>query len=252
MENNKGKHNGDKYAKAIFRIYYGISSSDMYDKILFDFDDTIWARDAAEEDISIDNLRMLNYHLAQKVCIISGNTYESISKKLFRVFGTELTGFNIDIWSDANSVKYVKGKPVDFMHEFAIHGYMKIINYLKTEFGISAAINSEEFPVCLKIKPLSNRERKILASHLNHMFNSIGVNNCVAVCTGSSTIDILSSDNNKDVVLTTKFSDPSKILYIGDEVTDGNDRDIAKKCSHAIHTTGVKETNMLIRLLIDE
>ena len=252
MENNNGKHNGDKYAKAIFRIYYGISSSDKYDKILFDFDDTIWARDKAEEDISIDNLKLLNEHLSKKICVISGNTYESIVKKLFRVFGTELKNFNIDIWADANSVKYVKGKPTDFMHEFAITGYRNIISYLKDEFGIDATINSTEFPVCLKIKPLGDRERKILASHLNHIFESINIKNCVAVCTGSSTIDIISGNNNKDVVLESKFGDPSKILYIGDEVTSGNDKDIAKKCSHAIHTTGVKETNMLIRLLIDE
>ena len=58
MGNNRGKHDGNKYAKAIFRVYYGIDPPHSYDKILFDFDDTIWARNCMDEEISIENIKL--------------------------------------------------------------------------------------------------------------------------------------------------------------------------------------------------
>lgn len=252
MENNRGKHNGDKYARAIFRIFYGIDSADSYDKILFDFDDTLWARNDDNIDVSVENIKLLNDLLQDKATIISGNTYEWIANKLYRVYGTELDKFNLDIWADANSVRYVKGQPKDVIEEFFIDNYLDIISYLENEFEITGTINDEKYPVCIKIRPLGNRERRILASCLNNVFNSDGPKDCVACCTGASTIDILHRDNNKSVVLDTRYNDLDRVLYIGDEIDTGNDKEIASKCVHSIHTTGVNETNMLIRLLVGE
>ena len=41
-----------------------------------------------------------------------------------------------------------------------------------------------------------------------------------------------------------------KILYIGDEIDSGNDREIAEKVGHAIKTKDVNETNAVLRILL--
>ena len=43
-----------------------------------------------------------------------------------------------------------------------------------------------------------------------------------------------------------------KVLYIGDEFDNGNDSEIAKVWTHAISTSGAKETNILIKLLLED
>jgi 2-phospho-L-lactate transferase/gluconeogenesis factor (CofD/UPF0052 family) len=253
MGNNNGKHDGDKYAKAIFRAYYGIDTPSSYDRILFDFDDTIWARGGSDDKVSVDNIRLLNSNLADKVTIVSGNSYDSIARKLYRVFGTDLHNFNIDIWADANSILYRNNKCVAFVDEFSIEkSYKKISEYLRSEFDIDSTINNYEMPSCLKIRPIVGRERIILASHLNSIFKSIGVDDCVAKITGKSTIDIVSVNNTKGKIYSTQYDKESKILYVGDEIGSGNDTEIASLCTGFISTSGVTETNMLIRLLICE
>lgn len=253
MGNKKGKHDGEKYAKAIFRAYYGIDPPSSYDRILFDFDDTIWARGGSDDKVSIENITLLNEHLSDKVTIVSGNSYDSIAMKLYRVFGTNLSNLGIDIWADANSVLYRNNECVSFIGEFSIKkSYKKIASYLKTEFDMDSSINSSKMPTCLKIRPIYGRERVILASHLNSIFKSIGVEDCVAKITGKSTIDIVNINNTKSKIYTTQYGSDSKVLYVGDEIGSGNDTEIASLCSGFISTSGVTETNMLIRLLICE
>ena len=60
---NKGKHDGDKYARAVLKHYYGLSNIEDYQKILFDFDDTIWAR-GADKDTTLNAIKE---HCASKL-----------------------------------------------------------------------------------------------------------------------------------------------------------------------------------------
>lgn len=249
MGNIKGKHNGDMYATEILKIYYNLT--DKYDRVIFDFDDTLWSRSMVDTDIalSIENVQLVNDYFGDRATIVSGNSYESIRKKLYRVFGTKLNGFNIPIWADANSTLYVSDKPEEMIEEMSIRNSYKKIQEFLFNFDIDATINNEDFPVCLKIKPLNARERLLLSNYLNdYALSSIGANECVAVLTGVTTVDILNKNNNKSLVMD-RLSGEGKTLYIGDEVDVGNDADIAARCDNFVHTSGVAETNMLIKLL---
>ena len=250
MENNKGKHNGNKYAAEILRLYYNLNG--QYDKIIFDFDDTLWARGLNKTDleVSIENIQMVTDKLGDKAVIVSGNSFDSIKNKLYRVFGTSLKGFDIPIWADANSTLYVGGEIVDTIEEMSIAPfYREIQEFLKLGYDLDAQINSEIFPVCLKIKPLEWRERRILAAYLNEFaLANIDAEDCVAVCTGTTTIDILNKKNNKSLVMQ-RLDKNMRTLYIGDEIDEGNDKDISRMCTNYVHTSGVTETNMLIKLL---
>lgn len=249
MGNIKGKHNGDMYATEILKIYYNLT--DKYDRVIFDFDDTLWSRSMVDTDIalSIENVQLVNDYFGDRATIVSGNSYESIRKKLYRVFGTKLNGFNIPIWADANSTLYVGDKPEEMIEEMSIRNSYKKIQEFLFNFDIDATINNEDFPVCLKIKPLNARERLLLSNYLNdYALDSIGANECVAVLTGVTTVDILNKNNNKSLVMD-RLNGKGKTLYIGDEVDVGNDADIAARCDNFVHTSGVAETNMLIKLL---
>lgn len=249
MGNIKGKHNGDMYATEILKIYYNLT--DKYDRVIFDFDDTLWSRSMVDTDIalSIENVQLVNDYFGDRATIVSGNSYESIRKKLYRVFGTKLNGFNIPIWADANSTLYVCDKPKDMIEDMSIRNSYKKIQEFLFNFDIDATINNEDFPVCLKIKPLNARERLLLSNYLNdYALDSIGANECVAVLTGVTTVDILNKNNNKSLVMD-RLNGEGKTLYIGDEIDVGNDADIAVRCDNFVHTSGVAETNMLIKLL---
>ena len=61
-----------------------------FDIILFDFDDTLWARDTSSESdylLSRDNILLLNKLAKSNVCtVISGNAYDTIRKKIEKAF----------------------------------------------------------------------------------------------------------------------------------------------------------------------
>ena len=88
-------------------------------------------------------------------------------------------------------------------------------------------------------------ERKLLCNILN----SSGLGDAIAIPTGKTTVDILSSNNSKANVL--KGLD-GKVLYIGDEVDKGNDKDIAYACDAYVKVEDVEETNTLLQLLIEK
>lgn len=253
MGNIKGKHDPDKYAEAILSIYYGIENStvDDFDKVLFDFDDTIWSRqselDKHLRDVSIENLKNINDNISDKSYIISGNSYSAIKDKLCSVYGADLDGFNIKIWADANSTLYSKDKVIDFIDDFVINNNaIECLNRLGTELGITFTEHGIK-PVCLKIKPLQDLERKLLVKVINGLYVWT---DCIAYATGTSTVDVLSNNNSKSAVYDYCNFDKYKTLYIGDEVDSGNDEDIAERCTLAIKVKDVEETNVVLKLLI--
>ena len=122
MGNIKGKHDAYKYAKALLQVYYGLHES--FDKILFDFDDTVFSRDSIGEEISIENVKLLNA-ISDKAVIISGNSYRSIREKLKRIYGPELEGWNIDVWADANSILYRNDRQTRIIEKHIIRSNVK-------------------------------------------------------------------------------------------------------------------------------
>ena len=127
MGNVKGKHIGEKYVKAILKIFYDLKPLSYYDKIIFDFDDTLWSRNPDLLEISIDNIKRLNT-FTDKVLIVSGNSYISIRNKLSRIYGSGLDSFDICIWADANSTLFKNNNPITYAKDLLIDkSYIKDI-----------------------------------------------------------------------------------------------------------------------------
>ena len=253
MENNGGKHNGLKFAKEILIEYYQLLK---YDKIIFDFDDTLWARksdnDLELKKVSMSNVRVLNSKLAEYSIIVSGNTYSSISKKLYQIFGTSLADCELLIWADTHGRQYYKNDYLDAIDEIEISqsDYAEIRNVLNN-FDLSCTVDNDDKIFNIKIKPLNVTERKLLCSYLNDcVFKSKRMSKeYIAKMTGLTTVDIMSKNNTKAKVFDYINLGDLNTLYIGDEIDSGNDRDIAQLCTHSINVADIYETQAVLTLL---
>ena len=254
MGNTNGKHNGLKYAKAILSIYYNLD--DSYDRILFDFDDTLWSRDYLDNKylhkLSRKCINFIgNTEDNLEVVIISGNNKDSVFPKLQSVYGLNLEKFEVPVWLMAHASKYVQGKKIDSIEDFKIDdSILEDLNELIEDKDKIILIGEDNYISNIRIKPLQQFERTILHKYLSevilHKYPDLA-----AYMTGRSTIDIVKKNNTKAYIFYKEGFDKLKTLYIGDEIDVGNDRDIAKLCTKAISTSGVEETYMLIRLLLE-
>ena len=259
MGNNNGKHDGQKFVKAILQIFYNLRTFDSYDKIIFDFDDTLWSRKPELLSYSVENIKLLNNH-PDKYLIISGNSYKSIHDKLSIIYGTDLSDFNVDMWVDANTTLYRHAKPVEYYNDIILNEYYTdIVEQLKNWTISDVEINDPEHPAYIKIKPLSELERTLLVNLLdatilcNSEISTPGstLYHAKAIPSGFTTIDIIHENNSKGKLFEYIKEDlgGNNILYLGDEFDSGNDRDIAKMCKQAICVRSAKETNIILKLL---
>lgn len=243
LGNTNGKHTPSSFATALLMIYYNLTRK--YDHILFDFDDTLYSRSADKKSYSYSNLNLLKeLRELVDVEIISGNTYKSIEDKLIPVYGLNASNYP-KIWADANSNLYINGKVVKSIESHAItagdswkltQATIKYELHNKCDFIGNPTVN-------VKIKPLTELERSLLCD----VINNLGLEHSTAVATGKTTVDILSTTNTK---LNTLDDLEGSILYIGDEVDKGNDKDIAYACDAYVKVEDVEETNTLLQLLI--
>lgn len=256
MGNINGKHDATLCGYNILKIYYNLINLSGYDKIIFDFDDTLWARNADKDGsllrYSIENIQLLNNYFSSNAIIVSGNYYSSIYSKLTQLYGGSLSNFHIPIWADSNSIKYENNVVTDVLENCIIDSRTvhKLESFLLTTFGIAVQSNDNYYTTCLKIKPLSKLERQLLSYILNEYYFPFVDKNCIALQTGTSTIDIVHLNNNKSEIL--KYIDASEfsiLLYVGDEIDRGNDYEIANKCTFYIQVKDVMETNVVLKLL---
>lgn len=219
--------------------------------LIFDFDDTIWARDKELENTSIFNAWFIKERLSNRTIIISGNTYKSIEEKLKKA---EVNSFPMVI-ADANSTLYRDGRSVctfydcDITHDAKIlNDYLKKFSDLKSSFvyGHSGEI------VNFKIRPIeSDKFRQAAVEHLNSVvIPNLGLKKIVAKATGKTTIDIVSIYNSKRLVYNKLNLHRYNTLYIGDEIDSGNDKDIAEVCTDCIRVSSVKDTANLFKIWV--
>lgn len=208
-------------------------------KFLFDFDDTLW--DIDKEDISIENIKLLNK--LDNAVIISGNTFESIKFKIEKALGS-IDKCNIDIWADYNTTLYRKGKPIDFIEDFSINSISNdYLDNIMTQYNLLdkySIIKSYTGKIIgIKIKPLSEEERSYLVDDLH-------INNCKTVKAGRTTIDILNNLNNKCYILQTYYN-KDDCIYFGDEIEYGNDNEIAYSCKDYIKIDNIEQINRFLK-----
>lgn len=246
--NQEGKHDPQKISEFISQVYFGLIENE-YSEFLFDFDDTLWSRnwktDENEYLVSVENMRLLS-SLSSKIEIkvISGNSFESIQKKISKVFGTK--DHNITIWADANSILYKNSKYISHIRKNMIENIEEVESYIKETLGFESVEKRGYLPYVssIAVKPVKGQLRRIATECLNRWFESKKIP-LEAKETGYSTIDVVVSNNSKvDTIYNLE-----DFYYVGDEVDEGNDKDIAKlsKCSFHVHS--VTETNALLKAL---
>lgn len=226
-----------------------------YDKIIFDFDDTIWARNYKLSpdslQTSIENVKFINDYLGDKACIISGNSYRSIEDKLKLVFN-DIKDFKVDIWADANSTLYRNGYKVDFVDSLSIDKYAEELKeFLKDNYDIDVTLPGYVNIPNVKIKPLNELERTLLVDLLNNYVLDIidAKDDCKAIKAGKTTVDIISKNNDKVAVFEYLNLKDIKTLYIGDEIDKGNDFKIARMCTDCLRVSGVNDTRTALKLI---
>ncbi len=246
MGNVNGKHDARKYAVALLRIYYGLDKP--IDKILFDFDDTIYSRSSAEEDVSVENVKLLN-SIADKSVIVSGNSYRSIRNKLSKIYGPGLEGWNVEVWADANSILFRNDEQMQIIEKHVIRGDIESqLTAFIGKHGLKTEAVGGERTVNYKIKPLSQDQREKFVRLLNKEFGRV----VKAKMTGKTTVDIVSLDNDKESVFDVCNFQSLNTLYVGDEVQHGNDVRIANRCNAVIRVSSVNETNIILKLLSEK
>ena len=200
---------------------------------LFDFDDTLWSRDKNLLQTSINNIQMLNK--LKNVIVISGNTFESIKAKIELALG-DIKNCNFDIWADANTTLYKKGKPIFTLDKLVLSDYDKMLDKIKTlnlKNKTHIIKNKKGEVVNIKIKPLVER---------NNIYNKLKTRKFKVIKAGKTTIDILNKHNDKLEVFKYIYNKKNKYVYIGDEIDKGNDKKIAKKCTRCYNVKTVLDT----------
>lgn len=249
MGNQNGKHDPNKYAKAVLECYYGFDNFTP-EQIVCDFDDTLWPRNTSLNNIGIDNIKLLNS--TNMGVIISGNSFSSIKTKLASIYGSDLSDFNIPVWADASSTEYFQGVKTHTIGDCFISKdtLEKVESHINKLFGMTAVSHPDTDLPYIKYKPMGNPERMLFTYLFNNYIRyNINTPELLANITGKSTVDITTSGDNKVKVYKECEFDGMNILYIGDEVDKGNDCNVSKLATKSIHTSGVEETNCILKVL---
>ena len=249
MGNQNGKHDPNKYAKSVLECYYGFDKFTP-EQIVCDFDDTLWPRNTSLNNVGIDNIKLLNK--TNMGVIISGNSFSSIKTKLASIYGSDLSDFNIPVWADASSTEYIQGVKTHTIGDCFISRdtLEKVESHINNLFGMTAVSHPDTDLPYIKYKPMGKLERMLFTYLFNNYIRyNINTPELLANITGQSTVDITTSGDNKVKVYKECEFDGMNILYIGDEVDKGNDFNIAKLAKKAIHTSGVEETNCILKVL---
>ena len=249
MGNQNGKHDPNKYAKAVLECYYGFDKFTP-EQIVCDFDDTLWPRNTSLKNIGIDNIQLLNR--TNMGVIISGNSFSSIKTKLASIYGSDLSDFNIPVWADASSTEYIQGVKTHTIPDCFISKdtLEKVESHINKLFGMTAVSHPDTDLPYIKYKPMGNLERMLFTYLFNNYIRyNINTPELLANITGNSTVDITTSGDNKVKVYKECEFEGMNILYIGDEVDKGNDCNVSKLATKSIHTSGVEETNCILKVL---
>lgn len=117
-------------------------------------------------------------------------------------------------------------------------------------FGMTAVSHPNTDLPYIKYKPLGKLERMLFTYLFNNYIRyNINTPDLLANITGKSTVDITTSGDNKVKVYKECEFGSMNILYIGDEVDKGNDYNVSKLATKSIHTSGVEETNCILKVL---
>ena len=252
-------HDSKKLALSVFKAYFGLTGT--FDIIMSDYDDTLVARGNAYHGISKENLNLFNSLAkvkSKETFICTGNTIKVINTDLLEARFSPEIDITFSAYADGGINRYIfdnqDGKP-----------YLK--NCIAPEFLLSQqeqdtimdALRNNRFPmskvevrgnVCVSIKPVDTEFRHALVNYLNSILPY------KAAVSGRTTIDIMKAGVSKEAAIRNHTEDSqARVLYIGDEVYNGNDSvalTVAEERKNLtiVNVTSVVETNALLKVLL--
>lgn len=199
----------------------------------FDWDNTIKGRRNTFEDVSKENIKLLN-ELKKDKFICTGNTIDVIKIK------------NIPIYAENGLNFYYLGQKECLSEQFQLKDLNKLISFF-INLGVKFDKISNRNYAILSIKPLSELERVLLKKIFDE---SEWSNTYKLVITGTSTVDIMNKVLKKDIILEHKLVKNKKICYLGDE-PEGNDRELFKSSLiKSFYTKNPNWTYLFLKTLI--
>jgi len=260
MININGKHDHFKIAKEIFGLYFdnehnyfGNILKSKLSIIYADFDDTLFARDKNLQSISYDNLKLFQELSNDLKCVIvSGNSYKHLNEKSRRIYGEDFREINCDVYA-ASIVKYKNGITPYLLYDYWYYGVSNIeqlLHYLHYRGFTNIECRPKEFPICLTIKGLEEKERKELVKELRDI-NITPLNTYLIA--GKTSIDIKHRDVDKYLV-SKNYTQLNLLnsVCITDILDIDKDTKLMETCKFRIIVKNAIETKIVLTLLNGE
>lgn len=239
MEYAQKKHNPSKLVYTIFHHYYSPYLQNQVQ--IFDYDDTIVARGEEMQEVSYNNIRMINDVKEKDIWISTGNTPKAI-KRGFKNIDLLADGgvnlYRINEQGDAVFISCLDDKLI-----FTKNEIYDIIDSI-TNVGIDVSKIQVRGRVMISIKPIAPEYRQPVVILLTSLFPEY-----VVKSTGRTTIDIYKRGLSKTVATDKHFIKP--FTFVGDEWYEGgNDYEMSKveRCTF-LKIRDVRDTNMYLRIL---
>lgn len=265
---NSHTHDPIKLAKVCVDTIYNLNNIRIENKnlhsqrILIDFDDTIWSRDTELEVTSRENLDLVNTLSKYiDISIVSGNSYKSLQNKMSSIFGGNMN-VDFDIWADGGLVKYKNNKieyfdsnntlNQDEIMKF-LYSDLYIVDYMAEYGDINFDFRGpDNAPTVITLKPIESEFiRNLICKCINLSYLSKEI---IAKKSGRTSVDIINNQANKTMALKyyTNKNNNLRVYYIGDECDYGNDVEIAEISNEYYQVRTIKETNAILKILLEK
>lgn len=260
-------HNDKKHNSSLFPVIMGNYYKQYFNKsyMIFDFDDTLWARNVDDKEVSLANISLLNK--CKSMDIVSGNSINRFKDALYEYrnkFSENPKGLERIMCNGGNSVYQCIDNEFKFSHnlisDFNIDNTLELIQFVinanivyTTEINISMFENRGN--CILSIRPIrDNNFRQDFVDHLNEEFKkSDKFSDYRAYATGRTTIDIMQKSYTKGKIVNYLISqyDANDCLYIGDEVDNGNDSSVLTETKiDCVNVKDVYDTYALLKTIL--
>lgn len=226
-----GKHFPAELINLIMKDHFKYPEKD--DVFVFDWDDTIVARQGKNTEVSDLNRSIIG---CLNSIVISGNTHHHISHNR--------------VWADGGINYYVNGKFKKTVNKDLLIDDVSGIIEMLTKLGFNKSMIKDRAGACISIKPVDVKYRHALTETINMKLPE----NLIAKVSGRTTIDIMNKETDKIFAFEEIIKENKKknIFYIGDE-PNGNDKTIFEKADslaiNTIHVKSVIDTQIFLKVL---
>ncbi len=237
-DKNNSKHNPESVVSLIMKDYYDLKDIDY--QLVSDLDGTLWDEHMKDKTICIKNMELF------KGVILSGNNYRHVYD-IVKDYYKKYTGE--DIYCNYGNTYFNLnnddgGKLLS--QEFLISD--ELIKELESHEEYKGKISVRGGAI-LTIKPLTNREEKLLViQDIIKKYND----EYKAEIAGHTSIDIMKKDFSKEktfeLIIKKENLDRDRIIYLGNELKGGNDEAILNCNVKTIDFDDVYDTYIFLKL----